>query len=149
MATTFTNNWKNIVDKLESVLRAEFKGTLPVYRGHNDSPVGNQYLQLNPSGSELIEYTIKQEIREFTIQVLYHLLETNIKEATLDHIMRTVARVESLIHDNTYMTFTNENSVVEQIYNCRLESTDLDAGEDEEAYIVEWNWKGLHRTNLV
>ena len=149
MATTFTNNWKNILDKLESVLRAEFKGTLPVYRGHKDSKAGSQYMKLNPTGSELIEYTIKQEIREFTIQILYNLLESNIKESTLDHIMRTISRIESLIHDNTTMTFTNENSVSEQAYNCRVESMEMDAGEDEDIYIVQWDWKCLHRTNLV
>jgi len=32
MAVTFTNNWKNILDKLESVLETEFKGTLKVYK---------------------------------------------------------------------------------------------------------------------
>ena len=149
MATTFTNNWKNIITKLESVLRSEFKGTLPIYRGHNENITGTQYMRLNPTGSELVEYTIKQEIREFSIQILYYLLEKNIKEPTLDHIMRTISRVESLIHDNTSMTFTNENSVTEQLYNCRVENTDLNAGDDEEVYTVEWNWKCLHRTNLV
>ena len=149
MATTFTNNWKNIVDKLESVMRSEFKGTLAVYRGHDDTPIGNQYLQLNPSGSELVEYTVKQEIREFTIQILYHLLESSIKENTLYHIMRIISRIESLVHDNTSMTFTNENSVSEQAYNCRVESMEMNAGEDEDVYIVQWDWKCLHRTNLV
>ncbi|MAH45226.1 hypothetical protein CMI37_05320 [Candidatus Pacearchaeota archaeon] len=149
MATTFTNNWKNIINKLESVLRSEFKGALPVYRGHTDAKAGNQYLQLNPASSDLVEYTIKQEIREFSIEIMYHLLESSIKEPTLDHIMRTVSRVESLIHDNTSMTYTNENSVTEQVYNCRAESTELNSGDDEDVYIVVWDWKCLHRTNLV
>ena len=34
MAVTFTNNFKNILDKLRNVLRTEFKGTLPIYIGH-------------------------------------------------------------------------------------------------------------------
>ena len=29
MAVTFTNNFKNILDKLESIIEAEFKGALP------------------------------------------------------------------------------------------------------------------------
>ena len=149
MATTFTNNWKNIIDKLESVLRAEFKGTLPVYRGHENKKVGSQYLQLNPASSDLVEYTVKQEIREFSVEILYHLMDANIRETTLDHIMRTVSRLESLIHDNTSMTYTNENSVVEQLYNCRVESTELNSGDDEEVYIVAWDWKCLHRANLA
>ena len=149
MATTFTNNWKNIIDKLERVIRTEFDGSLSVYRGHDDIKVGNQYLQLKPTGSELIEYTVKQEVREFSIGILYHLLESNIKEKTLDHIMRIVSRIESMIHDNTTMTFTNENSVSEQAYNCRVESMEMDTGDDENVYIVQWDWKCLHRGNLT
>ena len=73
MAVTFTNNWKNILDKLESILRTEFKGALPVYTG-DKAPAGSTYLQLNPAGSELLEYSVSSETREFTIQVLYYFL---------------------------------------------------------------------------
>ena len=145
MATTFTNNWKNIIDKLESVLRAEFAGTLPVYRGHDNKNVGSQYLQLNPASSDLVEYTVKQEIREFSVEILYHFIDANIKEAILDHIMRTVSRVESLIHDNTSMTLSDSS----QAYNCRMQSTELNSGDDDEVYIVAWDWKCLHRANLA
>ena len=136
MATTFTNNWKNIIDKLEGVLRTEFGGSLPVYRGHDDKKVGNQYLQLNPVGSDSVEYTIKQEIREFNIQILYKLLDSKVKEPTLDHIMRIISRVESLIHDNTSMTYTKEGM-------------EMNTGDDKNIYIVEWDWRCLHRTNLA
>jgi hypothetical protein len=34
MAVNFTNNFTNILNKLRNVLRTEFKGTLPVYIGH-------------------------------------------------------------------------------------------------------------------
>ena len=54
-----------------------------------------------------------------------------------------------MVHDNTSMTFTNENSVSEQAYNCRVESMEMNAGEDEDVYIVQWDWKCLHRANLV
>ena len=30
MPTTFTNNWKNILDKLESIFKTEFKGAMKV-----------------------------------------------------------------------------------------------------------------------
>ena len=33
-------------------------------------------------------------------------------------------------------------------FNCRIESTELDAVEDTENYIVQFNFKGLHRGNL-
>ena len=141
MAVTFTNNWKNILDKLESVLRTEFKGALPVYTG-NKAPAGSTYLQLNPTGSELLEYGSTSETREFTIQILYYFLEANVKDSALDHILRTVSRIEALIHDNVVMTLSDSS----QAFNCRMQSTELNAG-DEDMYIVEWEYKCMHLGN--
>ena len=142
MPVAFTNNWKNILDKLEYTIRNEFKGALPVYRG-NKAPAGTTYLQLNPVGSELIEYNVTSETREFTIQILYYFLEANVKDTALDHILRTVSRIEALIHDNTTMTLSDSSN----FFNCRLESTELNAG-DEDMYIVEWEYKGMHLGNV-
>ena len=143
MAVSFTNNWKNILDKLENTLRTEFKGALPVYRG-NKAPAGSTYLQLNPVGSELLEYNVTSETREFTIQILYYFLEANVKDSALDHILRTVSRIEALIHDNMAMTLSDSSN----LFNCRMQSTELNAG-DEDMYIVEWEYKCLHRANLT
>ena len=53
---SFSNNWKLILDKLESILETEFKGALPIYKG-NAIPKGiNQAVQLIPASSELSEY---------------------------------------------------------------------------------------------
>ena len=123
MAVSFTNNWKNILDKLESTLRTEFKGALPVYKG-NKAPAGSTYLQLIPSGSELLEYNVTAETREFTIQILYYFLEANVKDSALDHILRTVSRIEALIHDNMAMTLSDDSN----LFNCRMQSTELNAG---------------------
>ena len=62
MPITFTNNWKNILDELESIFKTEFKGALPVYKG-DKAPAGSTYLQLNPVGSELLEYNVSSETR--------------------------------------------------------------------------------------
>ena len=142
MAVSFTNNWKNILDKLENTLRTEFKGALPVYRG-NKAPAGSTYLQLIPSGSELLEYNVTSETREFTIQILYYFLEANVKDSALDHILRTVSRVEALIHDNMAMTLSDDSN----LFNCRMQSAELNAG-DEDMYIVEWEYKCMHLGNI-
>ena len=142
MAVTFTNNWKNILDKLESVLRTEFKGALPIYTG-NKAPAGTTYLQLNPVGSELLEYNVTSETREFTIQILYYFLEANVRDTALDHILRTVSRIEALIHDNMAMTLSDSSN----LFNCRMQSTELNAG-DEDMYIVEWEYKCMHLGNI-
>ena len=144
MAVTFTNNWKNILDKLESILETEFKGALPVYKG-NSVPKGvNQALQLIPTGSVLSEYDITSEIREFSVTIRFIFAEVNVKETALDHILRYVSRIEALIHDNVTLTLS-DSSVA---FNCRMQSTELNADE-EGMYVVEWEWKCLHRANLT
>ena len=144
MAVTFTNNWKNILDKLESILEAEFKGALPVYKG-NDIPKGvNQALQLIPTGSTVSEYNTTSETREFSIQVRFIFNEVNINETALDHILRQVSRVEALIHDNVAMTLSDSSNA----FNCRFESTELDAEEESGIYVVVWEYKCQHLGNV-
>ena len=58
MPVKFTNNFKNILDKLQSILRTEFGNTLPVHVGEVNEKAGSQYLRLDPVGSELIEYNV-------------------------------------------------------------------------------------------
>ncbi len=143
MAVTFTNNWKNILDKLESILETEFKGALPVYKG-NTVPKGvNQALQLVPTGSVLSEYSVSSEMREFSVTRRFIFAEVNVKESALDHILRYVSRIEALIHDNIAMTLTDST----EAFNCRLETTELNADEESGVYITEWAWKCQHLGN--
>ena len=148
MAVTFTNNWKNILDKLESILETEFKGALPVYKG-NTVPKGvNQALQLVPTGSVLSGYNATSETREFSVTVRFIFTEVNVRETALDHILRYVSRIEALIHDNVSMSYTNENSQTENAFNCRFESTTLNADEESGVYVTEWEWKCQHLGNV-
>ena len=143
MAVTFTNNWKNILDKLESILETEFKGALPVYKG-NTIPTGvNQALQLTPVGSTLSEYNTNSETREFTINVRFIFNEANINETALDHILRQVSRIEALISKNMSMTLSDSTRAL----NCRLESTNLNADEESNIYVVQWEYKCQHLGN--
>ena len=144
MAVTFTNNWKNILDKLESVIEAEFKGALPVYKG-NTIPKGvNQALQLIPSSSVLSDYNATSETREFTIQIRFIFNEANVNETALDHILRQVSRIEALIHDNVAMTLSDSSNA----FNCRFESTELNADEESGIYLVVWDYKCQHLGNV-
>ena len=144
MAVTFTNNWKNILDKLESILESEFKGALPVYKG-NSIPAGiNQALQLMPTGSVLSDYNATSETREFSIQVRFIFNEANIKETVLDHILRQVSRIEALIHDNVSMALSDSTNA----FNCRFESTELNADEESGIYVVLWEYKCQHLGNV-
>ena len=143
MATSFTNNWKNILDKLESTIRSEFKNTLPTYRGFDNEPAGLQYLRLIPIGSNLLEYNATSETREFSIDMMLHFKSANIKEAAIDHILRLVSRLESLIVDNIAMTLSDSSN----LFNCRIESTSFDSTNPEE-HIVSFDYKCQHLGNV-
>ena len=140
MPVTFTNNWKNILDKLRSVLRNEYGNTLPVFVGDEDSSTSSQYIRLDPQGSVLTEYNVDSEIREFTVNVSYVFSGANVKKTALDHILRFVSRTEALIHDNISMELADNTEAI----NCRLESTELGTDEEENVYIVNWVWKCQH-----
>ena len=141
---TFINNWKNILDKLESILEAEFKGALPVYKGHTIPKGINQALQLMPTGSVLSDYNATSETREFSIQVRFIFNEANVNETALDHILRQVSRIEALIHDNVTMTLSDSSNA----FNCRFESTELNAEEESGIYVVLWDYKCQHLGNI-
>ena len=141
---TFENNWKNILDKLRSVLRAEYGNTLPVYIGDEEDNAGSQFIRLEPIGSELSEYNANSEIREFTVNIYYIFSGANVKKTALDHILRFVSRTEALIHDNISMTLADSSPA----FNCRFESTELGTDEEENAYIVSWVWRCQHQGNF-
>ena len=145
MPTTFTNNWKNILDKLQSVLRTEFSNTLPVYVGEANEKAGSQYLRLDPVGSDLIEYNVTSETREYSINMFLYFADKSESRTKLDAILRLVSRIESLIVDNIAMTLTDSSD----LFNCRLESTELDADEDDtENYVVLFDYKCMHLGNI-
>ena len=145
MAVNFTNNWKNILDKLESVLGTEFKGALPVYKG-KDIPKGvNQGLQLIPTGSVLTDYNATSETREFSVTIRYVFAEANVNERALDHILRQISRIEALMHDNVAMTLSDSSNA----FNCRFESTDLNTDDESGIYVTEWVWKCSHQGNFA
>ena len=144
MAITFTNNWKNILDKLESILKTEFKGSILIYRGKVTS-AGNQFIRLDPLGSELIEYNVTSELREFSIEMTYHFRNPNIKKSSLDHIFRQVSRIEALIHDYTATTLSDSSN----LFNINLATCDLDVGDSDSEYVVSWDLSCQHLANVT
>ena len=144
MTVTFTNNFTNILNKLRNVLRTEFKGALPVYIGHEQKEQGSQYLRLDPVGSTLSEYNINGEIREYQVNMFYYFSDPNLNKTSLDHVLRFVSRIEALIHDNIKMTLADNTDS----FNCRIESTELNAIDDENEYVVQFEWRGQHLGNL-
>jgi len=144
VVVTFTNNYKNILDKLESILETEFKGAVPVYKGDSIPKGVNKAIQIIPSGSVLSEYDITSEIREFSVTLRFIFAEVNVNETALDHILRHVSRIEALIHDNVTLTLSDDSVA----FNCRIQSTELSVDE-ENIYVVNLEWQCLHRANLT
>ncbi len=144
MPVTFTNNFKNILDKLQSILRTEFGNTLPVYVGEVNEKAGSQYLRLDPVGSELVEYNVNAELREFTINFFLYFGDKSDSRTKLDAVLRLVSRIEALIHDNVTLTLSDSSS----LFNNRFETTLLDAIEDSENYVVQFEFRGQHLGNL-
>ena len=144
MAITPENTFKNILDKLRNVLRTEFKGSLPIYIGHEQKEQGNQYLRLDPVGSTLNEYNVNGEMREYQINMFYYFADPNVNKSSLDHVLRFVSRIEALIHDNTAMVLTDSSNC----FNCRIEATELNALDDENEYVVQFQWLGQHLGNI-
>ena len=142
MTITFTNNWKNILDKLESILKTEFKGAIPVFRGKPQN-VGSQYIRLEPLGSDLSDYGVSFEMREFEIGMTFHFRDPNMKKNSLDHVFRQVSRIEALIHDNIAMTLSDSSL----LFNIKLSSCDLDVGDSDSEYVVSWDLSCQHLGN--
>jgi len=144
MPVNFTSNFTNILNKLRNTLRTEFKGTLPVYIGHEQKEQGSQYLRLDPVGSNLTEYNAHSETREYQVNMFYYFADPNVNKTSLDHVLRFVSRIEALIHDHTAMVLTDSSNC----FNCRVESTELNALDDENEYVVQFEWRGQHLGNI-
>ena len=145
MAITPVNNWKNILDKLRNTFRTEFGNALPIYVGHESKNVASQYLRLDPQGSTLLEYASHSETREFSINFLYYSAYKDIERNALDSVLRIVSRVEALIHDNITLTLTDSTKA----YDCKLESAEFNTEDEEEKYVVTWDFNCKHTGNTA
>jgi len=143
MGITFTNNWKNIADKLRSTFRTEFKGALPVYINDENISTGGQYLQLDLASTSLSEKMVGCELREYTVSLSYIFQSPNVKKSSLDHVLRYTSRIEQLMQNNISLSLTDSTAAV----NCRIESTELQEGEDN-SYLVSFDWKCQHLSGL-
>tara|TARA_R100001594_G_scaffold46824_1_gene79852 strand:- start:3155 stop:3586 length:432 start_codon:yes stop_codon:yes gene_type:complete len=140
VAITFVNNWKNILDKLRSVLRTEFKKSIPVYIGNEDVRASTQYIRLEPVSNTLVDYNSSKNLKEYTVIIEYVFSGANVKKTVLDNILRVIERTQHLINDNTTMTLADSTNA----FDCKLEESELNTDESEGLYVSTWNWTCLH-----
>ena len=144
MAVTYTNNWKNIADKLRSKLRSEFGGALAVYVGEGDY-VGNHFLKILPQSNEVLERYVKGELREYNFQLIYYFMDVNIKETALTQMLRVISRIESLSGNHRSLTLADSTSTI----NGRVDKYEIIEGDDGFEYLVEMSYKCMHLGNLT
>ena len=145
MPITPKNNFKNILDKLKNILRTEFGNTLPLYVGHDTKNVSSQYLRLDPISNSLLEYASFSETREYNINFLYYSGKKDIEKVALDNVLRVVARIEALIHDNITMELSDSSKA----YDCKIETTEYNTEEEEEKYVVTMSFNCKHLGNVA
>ena len=145
MPITPKNNFKHILDKLKNILRTEFGNTLPIYVGHDTKNVSSQYLRLDPISNSLLEYASFSETREYNINFLYYSGKKDIEKVALDNVLRVVARIEALIHDNITMELSDSSKA----YDCKIETTEYNTEEEEEKYVVTMSFNCKHLGNVA
>ena len=144
MAITPEDTYTKILNKLKNLFRNEFQRAVPTYVGHESQPSGSQYIRLDPIGSELSEMLSAGEVREYEINMYYYFLDKNIKISSLEHVLRYTSRIEALVQNNRATTLSDNSN----LFNCRIESTELNALEEENEYVVLLVWKGQHTGNI-
>ena len=55
MAVGFYNNWDNVLNKIQSLLRVEFGNSLKIYKDIRNTSKEMQYVLIKPVSSSLIE----------------------------------------------------------------------------------------------
>ena len=143
MAVTYTNNWKNIADKLQNKLRSEFGGTLAVYAGEGDY-AGNHFLKILPQSNEVLERYLKGELREYTFQLIYYFMDVNIREGALTQMLRVISRIESLTANNRSFTLSDSTNIIDG----RIDGYEIVDGEDGFEYLTEMDYKCMHLGNM-
>ena len=143
MAVGYYNNWDNVLNKLQSLYRTEFKGALKVYKGIRNDTEGNQYLRFSPISSDLVEYSAGLETREFGIGISLYFKEPNMKKNGIDNVMRLISRIETIAANNYSMTLSDGSLV----YNCRIESTEIETTDTE--YLVAFEYRCVHANDVT
>lgn len=139
---TYTNNFKNILDKITNVLRSEFK--VKVVKGL-EVPGNTNCIRIVPQGSDLLEYNAHSETRQYNISIQYLFYEQERGERFIAYMTQQVSHLEALIHDNINMTLSDSTVAIDS----RVGSLELDADiEDvDDYYVAAWDFSTIHTGN--
>ena len=144
MAVGFYDNWGNIFDKIENLMRTEFGNGLKIYKLIGGDIKDNQYLKMFPVGSNNIAYHTSVERREYNINFELHYKDSMIQKSDTDQIMRYVSRMEAVVENNSSMALSDGTDA----YDCRIESTEIDNENDDE-YVVTMDFRCVHTNDIT
>jgi len=140
---TYTNNFKNISNKLQNLFKSEFGASLPVYLGEGDY-AGSQFLKILFNSSELISKDVESETREYSFTFVLYMMEAGSDTNDMFQLMRILSRIESLIGQNRQLTLADNTFAID----CILDSYLIAEQEDEENYLVEIDFVCSHLGNV-
>ena len=144
MAVGFYNNWENVLDKIENLMRSEFGNGLKIYRVLSDDIKDIQYLRLYPVSSDHVNYMFTSETREYGINLELHYKNNNIQKREIDQVMRYISRMEAVVEGNASMELSDGTDA----YNCRIEDTEINT-DDTDEYIVTLGFKCIHANDIT
>ena len=98
MAISFTNNWKNILDQLQNILRAEFKGALPVYIGNEYEKQGNQSIRIECIRQDSNSRGAGGYENRYTVEISLYLNMSNYeRKQVMEKLYNDTARIEQIL----------------------------------------------------
>jgi len=133
ITTGFTNIWKDkIVDIIIKFVRLEFKGAISVYTGEDYEPQGNCSLRVFGAEQSLVRHDKEAFTNEYSVELVYYLLGSNLNERAVDKMYRDVSRLEQLLWNKAE---PNQRSDDGAFYGGRVESVSINEKVGEEVAI--------------
>ena len=110
MAVTFFQTYKEIQDKLSSIIRGEFRG-YSVYFDDNYMNRKPSYFNITKTKDELVENLVPQaQLRDYGFNVKYYLRRPGFsKDLVLNSLFRIGDRINQLIFNNKNVLFNSDD----------------------------------------
>ncbi len=129
MAFTPTNYiYENVLTKLESILKVEYDGGLPIYIGEEYKKNRNSHIRLFINSIQNIDSKEKSIINQIELSVNLYL---NIKSSDItakEKLFDMTNRLEQVL-------FENKLDPTDLYFDGRVERVELDIKEDEEVFV--------------
>jgi hypothetical protein len=99
--TTFQskNNWQNILDKIKSIIRKEFK-SIPVVLSSKEVKNKNISIRIFPLSQKLVSHSHSSRLYEYTFEIVLYYSITNPSESDYKYYLNYSERLESIIFKN-------------------------------------------------